>query len=1726
MRKYGYLNWLKRLVAFLTIFAVFSNGAFASIWNVDINSDTDPNTCVANEADNDDDCTFRDAISQLANGDTIRFLEDETITDTTAGITSHQITANNITIDATTGNRTVNFDGNQKGGGSAAAFLRIYGTNFTLNGVHLYNYNGNAIQLENGANTANIHDNVIGRNSAAAGTGNSYAVNIAGATGVTIQNNVLSNNGRGILINTLQPVDATIKGNRIGVDGTLSSGALAATGGNTAVANSGAGIEVQGGDFSGGLQIGGSAAADRNIISSNAGSAVWVRSSNAVTGTITVQNNYMGLGLDGSTVLANDTSSTSYGVINVDNGAATAANWTIKDNVISGNTGGIGPIPGIAVRSGGSATIQGNKIGVKADGTTAAGNSGPGILVDAGTVIIGTNSDGTNDAAEANIIANNGADGIENTGAETNTITIAGNSIGLDSAGGADGNTLSGIKINSNATTVAIGKVAPSTPANGRNKIGNNSVNGVEIASTGGTSGSPATVTIVNNYIGTDGTTNYPNTVSGIKFAATSGVTNPTIGSNGDGTNDANEANTIGKNATAGVSATTAEIFIQKAVKNLVIAGNIILGNTPTNGSHGILVNNSTDAVLASIVIGGDDCSTDAHATSNSSVERNYITGIKGEAIYIADAGSASPTATSLTVQCNQVGIKTDGTSSANAIKGVNVVDAGNIVFKDNTIANSATDGVNITGATKVEAYGNKIGTVASGLTPAGNGGYGMIINAATLAVSESIPIPVIIGGITAALGNVFAASSGVAALQINDVAATTTPVTIQGNYVGVCADPFGKGTIATGNLTTCKNTQRGIGIYDGSVTVGGGSGNSIEVDGTLAAGNVIANNGSEGVAIGFGGTPSSVTLTGNIIGLIKSTINDPYNVAAGNTNEGISVSGGTPVITIGGTAGANASANRNVISANGGGIIFKTANNSAATIINNYFNTDWTGVTKLVGAGGGAIDIESGSSTINVGGTGTNQGNLIIPGTSSNLAGAAIETSLTYSGTLNILKNIFGLNAAGTTALSSNDAYILLNAAGATVNIGDGTANGRNVLAGSYVNSIIVQAATAVNVLANYIGFAVDGTTKIPNATNSSHLQTASLPAAEIYLQGGGAVSVVGNLINNFTNIGAYYKNVTPSNESTMTSGNTWYTKAGGLSPTNNFWQRYSGATLAAFGPKACDDGYDNDGDSKADMSDPGCSEAGDTDETDPVTAGGGGVIIAVANSVSNASNSSATNSAAQAKADADAKVAAQAEIQAKADAAAAAQAEVQAKADADAAAKAEVNAKAQINQPVQPQQVSNNVKNYIIAKKLDEGVNVVTNTLLGKDEVNVDLIIKDLVASQAVAERVEIPEVPKTPEQQLVQESLNKLNTGESLTVDEQSQLEATVENTVQSVVSGFYQKAQTGGYVVPEIDVVLSNGKTKKLSGNSKMVFTFDAKKAVDFQELADLKGEDTFVLTSSTVVGNNNVAALVTVMNGGEIGDPLAAEKIFFGGLANLANEKDEIKDLKPDVPMATNLANGSEVAPKFMMWLAGPGAGQQVSIFAIDKIDLKDPTTWKIYKLGKYELEQYKTAVEVDLTGQMDIDLKKFTLVVQDDKGSGTATEVSLNKNVEMKMDTVTIKSGEKIIPSDLTADHSGWAKSIQTSVLMAAVSAKKDLVNGAAGEITLRGYAEPGSVVFVTWKSVVKTSAVIADASQGYFEVRVPKELEKGDHTAYTYSYNKSKKTASSFAKIFFSKYF
>lgn len=58
------------------------------------------------------------------------------------------------------------------------------------------------------------------------------------------------------------------------------------------------------------------------------------------------------------------------------------------------------------------------------------------------------------------------------------------------------------------------------------------------------------------------------------------------------------------------------------------------------------------------------------------------------------------------------------------------------------------------------------------------------------------------------------------------------------------------------------------------------------------------------------------------------------------------------------------------------------------------------------------------------------------------------------------------------------------------------------------------------------------------------------------------------------------------------------------------------------------------------------------------------------------------------------------------------------------------------------------------------------------------------------------------------------------------------------------------------------------------------------------------------------------------------------------------------------------------------------------------------------------------------------------------------------------------------------------------------------------GSNMIKGRAEPGSTVFVAFKSIVISAVVISDASQGEFNIAIPKRLAVGEHDLTAYVMN------------------
>src|SRR5262249_25911848 len=98
--------------------------------------------------------------------------------------------------------------------------------------------------------------------------------------------------------------------------------------------------------------------------------------------------------------------------------------------------------------------IEGNFLGLLPDGTTAAGNSGDGVLISnaANNVVGGTAS------AARNVISGNGDAGVDLFGGSASENLVQGNFIGLSAAGNAAlGNAGPGVRLSGGASSNLIG---------------------------------------------------------------------------------------------------------------------------------------------------------------------------------------------------------------------------------------------------------------------------------------------------------------------------------------------------------------------------------------------------------------------------------------------------------------------------------------------------------------------------------------------------------------------------------------------------------------------------------------------------------------------------------------------------------------------------------------------------------------------------------------------------------------------------------------------------------------------------------------------------------------------------------------------------------------------------------------------------------------------------------------------------------------------------------------------------------------------------------------------------------------------------------------------------------------------------------------------------------------------------------------------------------------------
>ena len=329
---------------------------------------------------------------------------------------------------------------------------------------------------------------------------------------------------------------------------------------------------------------------------------------------------------------------------------------------------------------------------------------------------------------------------------------------------------------------------------------------------------------------------------------------------------------------------------------------------------------------------------------------------------------------------------------------------------------------------------GNVIGLSLGGVQP--NPGTGVIIDGV---VANTI------GGTAPASRNVISGNEGFG------IAATNAPgQVIQGNYIGTDTT----GTVASGN---------GVGVQlvnSSSSQIGGGP---------AGARNIISANYDDGIQLL---DSLDVQIQGNLIGT-DVTGTQPL----GNGSTGVEIDPNYQSLS------ANDSILKNVISANGGGILIFASNN---VIQGNLIGTDITG-TRLIGNSGPGIDV-SGSSSNTIGGTAAGAGNVI----SDNNVGIAAYSD--QFGQNLIQGNKIGTDITGTVAMG-NATFGISDVDQFGNTIGGTTKAAANVISANGQDGIQFSDlfSTSNLVEGNFIGTDPTGTGNLGNGGHGIDVQDAN---------------------------------------------------------------------------------------------------------------------------------------------------------------------------------------------------------------------------------------------------------------------------------------------------------------------------------------------------------------------------------------------------------------------------------------------------------------------------------------------------------------------------------------------------------------------------------------------------------------------------------------------------------
>lgn len=1387
-----------------------------------------------------------------------------------------------------------------------------------------------------------------------------------------------------------------------------------------------------------------------------------------VAGATDKQNTLDGIRIDISG--AENVSGSNGGVEGIYIGGSTVA----EANILSGNTQS-----GISNSStgniSGTVTLHGNIIGLGTDGTTALGNDAVGVYSSASAnldwVITG------------NVISANGGSGVDITTGDE--VTLTDNIIGLDATGGPDGNVQNGVAVD--ARVVRIGSdLNGSGDSDEGNTISKNS-GGINLTGT-----EYSNITIYGNNIGvaSNGSGAYGNTNDGIYINDDSSTaTTVNIGAVGV-TNVSDGGNVISNNSGLGINVLDVGSGSTVTVQNNIIGYDVNGTTSRGNTDYGAQFLGSAGR-LYTLLFG-----TDGNGTSDSS-EGNMVGNNGAYGVYLT-----APGMTSFTVAGNSIKAHSNRELGIGALTGLtgNTSTIGGDLDAERNVFGSGVDGIVFNGnlnAKTVTVRNNYVGIDTNGTTDIGGSSDGIQIESITDGSTLTIQSNVISGNTGEGVKIESSVTSAVINIIGNMIGTNAAGTSAVANNSGIdhwanTTINIGDGT-ASGKNIISGNTISGVHIRNGIANI---LGNYI---GTNMSGTGAVQNGSIGIQvgntagtanIGNGTTGGRNIISGNNgpgIETISGTINVLGNYI------GVDVTGLVALPNVFGvhvglgpsTVGDGTAGGRNIISGNTGAGILGDGT-FISTIKGNYIGTDVNGTAAVPNGssqvGGGFGD------RLNYGGVWIRDKNVTLGGDRSIGEGNVISgnygqgvfvlsgISFTASG------NYIGVDATGLTAMpnsAGSGTYQLLQNGdtgleGSGIIVGDFATGISNTVIGgtnsNYGNVIAGNAGFGVAVIGdsggaglnwtngyiknNLLGYLTNGT-KLANGSNEIYVNKNSGTITGLSIGGSGGE----NTINNDSHVGIKLVDITDSNLASgsllthLKPNNLWTNIACPIVYNYSYWQQFTGGTVTNQELLSTFCGSERGGASSGDV---GVGSNNDnSQDTQPTE------------------TPDDTDTSEETTEDSD-------------------NTEV---AETSEATTEPATTTTETEETVQPVEMVDVVVTESEASDALQGVvNTFYNYFPTEDDEEEIPTVNDLeeLLAQAETETTTTTEtVATTVEQQQIEEFLQ--SGGVQNAEEVQTIITTTFSESVKKAIDG-------GGVFAYPLK------KDNEIDEATTFEFEGDYLRALKRQTEAKKNGENVFVITPSTDLDKDGVADVLQIAENGKLfeeGKVTANEKIFFG--ASLARSYKRLEDILPGVPTITNIPKeGAIVGKEIELWIANAKKGEKLDIFLVD------PETEEEFHAAKTETDKrYRGAYTLKFEEVLEKEITENTeyyIVVQNKRGQGSLTKVTVDPDLEMEVVSVRLTGGRQT-----------FNETLYSTVLLAAGGEKQE-------NAMLSGYAEPGSKVYVTWRSLVMSSVVVADASQGYFEVEAPEDLEEGDHEAIVYVFRDRQKLVGNITSLLFRK--